>query len=95
MIDGIEQVMYAFVKLKKDISEIKEAGPTGKNLDPKLSNLELAILVLAGSVLESRTKFDDSFGHEICFGIRKGLYGSDAGDNRNLADEIIESNRER
>jgi hypothetical protein len=43
----------------------------------RISDESLATLILADSV-KDRPLFDDMFGHQICMGLRMGLFGSDA-----------------
>ena len=84
MSDEIMEVVYDFMRMKAAFKEMREAGPNGKNLDPKLSNLDLAILTLATKTVAARTKFDDSLGHEICMGIRHGIFGGNAADDATI-----------
>lgn len=42
-----------------------------------------AILALA-TAIEDKEIFSDSFGHELCMGIRHGLFGVNASENESL-----------
>lgn len=43
-----------------------------------------AMLVLADTISTGVSKFIDSFGHEICMGIRHGLFGANAQGNEDI-----------
>jgi hypothetical protein len=57
----------------------------------KLTHSDIATLVLADNLEKIRTEFGDAFGHEICMGIRMGLFGSHADHSTSLLDLEIRS----
>jgi hypothetical protein len=46
----------------------------------KIDNLTAAILTLSEVITEKRLEVGEDLGHEICMGIRHGLFGREADD---------------
>jgi hypothetical protein len=53
------------------------------------NEIAAAILVLADRFRPKA--WSDDLGHEICMGIRKGLFGAHSGDNADITSSILEA----
>ena len=70
------------------ISTFREmlAETEGKTIKNEDAMQAAALLTIADAIANHSVQFDDSFGHEICMGIRHGLFGGDASDRVSLHD---------